>query len=216
MPEITLDTPPSEIRTNANLTVTGQVTDSGSAVESLLACGRSKRRSSSRSRHRGTLYLHHVAASGWNGRRPASGSVPSDRYGGEPVAVGKSKLASGVTLSPTATSEATGTLSSQLGSFSIEFSESMNDATFDAAANYMLVATSGSAAGQALPIASVSRVADNIALVTLATPMENAGYRLTLTPPNIADLAGNVVTPTTFNFDVLQPTSRNGVVARRW
>ncbi|MCA9206691.1 MAG: hypothetical protein KDA59_26735, partial [Planctomycetales bacterium] len=35
-PEITLDTPP-EIRTNANLTVTGQVTDSDSAVESLLA-----------------------------------------------------------------------------------------------------------------------------------------------------------------------------------
>jgi hypothetical protein len=98
----------------------------------------------------------------------------------------------------------TGTLSIRPAFLDVSFSAPMADAAF-AAAGYALQIDAGPNDGQAVAIASVSRTGAATARLTLAAPLPNGGYRLTLAAA-LTDLDGNPLDgPTTFRFTVAAP-----------
>jgi hypothetical protein len=202
-PTILLSAPASNLRTNTNITITGQVTDNASGAESLLA----------------QLDLNDVvevplSSTGhfsFTTSLPLTGAADGQhlvRFRATDAAGNLSPLVTFPwhldTRQPTANSDAAGILSTRPMSITLDFSEPMGDATF-LATSYALSITSGASAGQSVAIVSAAREADDLVRLDLAAPLANASYRLTLSSA-VIDRAGNRATPAQFTFTVLQPT----------
>ncbi|MDA1052075.1 MAG: Ig-like domain-containing protein [Planctomycetota bacterium] len=202
-PTLTLDSPGQTLRSNGNLTITGQVTDEGAAPETLLA----------------QVDLNDVSevALDASGRFTFTTSLPSDGTAdGRHVVrfratdnVGNVSALTTVdwqldTTQPVITSNVFAIERTAITTVALTFSEPLADTAFDAG-NYVLSRTNGPDAPVDIAITELKRIDSQNVTLTLAEPLQNFDYELTALPA-IKDLAGNLPTTSEIEFQVARPT----------
>jgi len=202
-PVISLDGTSTTMLSNGNVTITGQVTDNTTGVDTLLA-----------QLDLGDAVNVAFAADG-RFTFTTSASVSGSSDGAHVIRFRATDKAGNVsalttlnwtldTIAPIATGNLTGTLQTAPQQLLINFSEAMPSSAL-VPGNYSLRVLGGTRNGEQIPIQSVNSTSSNRVVLLLNSPLENLSYQLTLSSA-VKDAAGNRATPSSFSFTVAQPT----------